>query len=72
MCNQAGRGRDIIAATCVNYVATRTPRRHQFVRPEMTAWFSALVGSFARGDLFDHLDNATPELGIGDARERTR
>src|SRR4051812_11803660 len=31
---------------------------------------SALVGSFARGDLFDHLDNAAPELGVGDARER--
>src|SRR6266481_2791655 len=31
---------------------------------------SALVRSFARGDLFDHLDNASPELGVGDARER--
>src|ERR1700692_2026532 len=31
----------------------------------------ALVGRFARGDLFDQLDNAAPELGVGDARERT-
>src|SRR6476660_1646028 len=33
---------------------------------------SALVRSFARGDLFDHFDNAAPELGIGNARERAR
>jgi hypothetical protein len=30
----------------------------------------ALIGSFADGDLLDHLDNAAPELGIRDARER--
>src|SRR5271154_6875689 len=30
---------------------------------------SALVGAFARGDLLDHLDNAAPKLGVGDARE---
>jgi hypothetical protein len=30
----------------------------------------ALVRSFARGDLFDHLDNASPQLGVGDAGER--
>src|SRR6266850_4724415 len=32
---------------------------------------SALVRSLAHGDLFDHLDNAAPKLGIADARERT-
>ena len=37
----------------------------------MTHLSSALVGRFARGDLFDQLDNAAPELGVGDARERT-
>jgi len=31
---------------------------------------SALVRSLAHGDLFDHLDNAAPKLGIADARER--
>src|ERR1700728_2042566 len=31
---------------------------------------SAFVRSFARGDLLDHLDNAAPKLGIGDAGER--
>src|SRR5260221_14638211 len=30
---------------------------------------SALVRSFARGDLFDQFDDAAPELGVGDARE---
>jgi hypothetical protein len=34
--------------------------------------FLALVRPFARGDLLDHLDNAAPELGIGNARERPR
>src|SRR5579872_6327921 len=29
-----------------------------------------LVGAFARGDLFDQFDDAAPNLGIGDARER--
>src|SRR5450759_5436114 len=32
---------------------------------------STLVGTFARGDLFDQFDDAAPELGVGDARERT-
>src|SRR6266403_733526 len=31
---------------------------------------SALVGPFARGDLFHQFDNAAPELGVLDARER--
>ena len=31
---------------------------------------SAFVRSFARGDLFDQIDNAASKLGIGDARER--
>jgi hypothetical protein len=30
----------------------------------------ALIGSFAGGDLLDQLDNAAPELGVGDVRER--
>src|SRR6187397_2688450 len=34
--------------------------------------FLALVRPFARGDLLDHLDDAAPELGIGNARERPR
>jgi hypothetical protein len=72
MCNRAICGRDIIGATCVNYVATGVLQTRQFTRLEMTALFSALVGSFTGGDLFDHLDNAAPELGVGDARERTR
>src|ERR1700687_3370566 len=33
---------------------------------------SALVGSFARSDLFDQFDNAAPELGVGDARTSAR
>jgi hypothetical protein len=32
----------------------------------------ALVSSFPRRDLFDHLDNAAPELGVGDACEGAR
>jgi len=72
MYNQASCGGDVIVARCVNYVATRAPQTHRFMRLEMPAWFSALVGPFTRGDLFDHLDDAAPELGIGDARERTR
>src|ERR1700726_2969936 len=41
-------------------------------RPGMTAYFIlALVGAFARGDLFGQFDDAAPELGVGDAREGT-
>jgi hypothetical protein len=35
-------------------------------------WSSALVGGFARGDLVDQLDDAAPQPGIGNARERSR
>src|SRR5204862_4996603 len=33
---------------------------------------SALVGSFARGDLLDQFDNTAAKLGVGDARECAR
>src|ERR1700730_14598747 len=33
---------------------------------------SALLGRLARGDLFDQIDDAATELGIGDARECAR
>src|SRR5882724_10276122 len=33
---------------------------------------SALVGTFARGDLLDQFDDTAAQLGIGDARKRAR
>src|ERR1700730_4691728 len=33
---------------------------------------SALVGAFARCDLFDQIDDGAAHLGVGDAREGTR
>ena len=38
-------------------------------RSETDGLFSALVGTFVRGNLFDQLHNAAPKLGVGDARE---
>lgn len=38
-------------------------------RSEPDGLFSALVGSFVRGNLFDQLHNAASKLGVGDARE---
>ena len=32
---------------------------------------SAPVRTFARGDLLDHVDNAAPKLGVGNAGEGT-
>src|SRR5260370_41757456 len=38
----------------------------------MTGFLLTLVRGFTRGDLLDQFDDAAPELGVGDARERTR
>src|ERR1700730_10901955 len=38
--------------------------------PRNETLLSTLVGGFARGDLLDQFDDAAPELGIRDARER--
>src|SRR5665213_716718 len=45
------------------------PRSRQLPGRQFRKLMSALVGAFARGDLLDQVDDAAPELGVGDARE---
>jgi hypothetical protein len=58
-----------IVAGCGNFVAVLARRCANF-DPLNHESHLALIGSFAHGDLLDHLDNAAPKLGVRDARER--
>src|SRR5947209_7294581 len=64
-----------LPAVCISLPTSDTSRCHFRDAPVDDRWHAGwtiltLVGSFARGNLFDQFDDAASKLGVGNARER--